>query len=477
MKLNIDSSRLLIRMLRIVSGLFLLAFVTTHLLNASLGMISVAAMDAARPYLTGLWSSTVLSLFLMMSLGCHFALGLWAIFLRPTLKTNTQDIVQILTSLFIVPLMATHVVSMVLLSQAGVKLSYAMIIKGMWIDLPGVGLLQVVLVTVVWVHGCAGLLTWLRSKEGARNVVLWVYPLAVAIPIAALLGFSEAGRRVLAENAPAQTPSAYGSDAYGTSDKPKTDAYRDRDYGASSSSSEYGVASETPAYGAANSSADYGASGSKQADTYRDRDNVASSTSQGYGNAYEPSGYGSSAASNGYGSSYETSSNDTKTEDQQSPQIDFAFINWITSMFIWGSLGLGALTFLARAIRLRLGPVEALYVIREDQPMPKSRSGLSVLDVFQESNQPHARLCEGRGRCGTCAVNILSSEFPVPEPSQLELRTIANKGLPDGARLACQLVPDGGRVEVQAIYPADYTFHDEEVPEDLPIDVSVEVKS
>ena len=49
---------LILRTIRVVTGLVLFAFVTCHLLNASLGIISVAAMDAARPFLSGTYGAS-----------------------------------------------------------------------------------------------------------------------------------------------------------------------------------------------------------------------------------------------------------------------------------------------------------------------------------------------------------------------------------------------------------------------------------
>ena len=102
------NSGLIIRAVRIWSGLILLIFVTSHLLNLSLGLISIEAMDAARPYLSGIWASPVLGPVLLASLICHFALGLWTIYRRPILRTGTQDLVQLFAGVMVVPLLALN---------------------------------------------------------------------------------------------------------------------------------------------------------------------------------------------------------------------------------------------------------------------------------------------------------------------------------------------------------------------------------
>jgi ferredoxin len=56
---------------------------------------------------------------------------------------------------------------------------------------------------------------------------------------------------------------------------------------------------------------------------------------------------------------------------------------------------------------------------------------------------------------------VLTSEFPLPDADALELRTLHRIGAADNVRLACQLIPSGGTVEVAPLYPADYSFSDE----------------
>ncbi len=407
---NLKATRtLIVRRLRIVSGLILLAFVTSHLINAALGVISIEAMDAASPFLTHPWSGMPLGLLLIGAAVVHAFLGLWSIYRRPTLRTNTQDVVQILTSVLVIPLGATHVVAMMALSIADVEFNYSQTIAVMWITQPELGLLQVIFLTVVWVHGCAGLLIWLRALPSARDILPWIYPLAVAIPIAALLGFSEAGRRALAENE--SKASAYGS-AYSESQSSGYDNADNPAYGQSSTGSSY------------DSGNSYGASNTYDAD-----------------------------------SSYAAGNADETTE---APKVDLEWIIWLTQQMIWGSIVLALLTLLARAVRNYVRPAQRLFLSRNGEALDVSFSGPSLLDLFRRQNVPHASLCEGRGRCATCAVRVLSSEFPLPDPDALELRTLETRGVPAGCRLACQIYPGAGQLDVEAIYPPEFTFHDSE---------------
>ena len=140
--------------------------------------------------------------------------------------------------------------------------------------------------------------------------------------------------------------------------------------------------------------------------------------------------------------------------------VPFAQIKQITNAVIIGSILLAVVTLAARLVRLTLQKAQEVILVRDGGPQMVSNSTLSLLDGFQRNDQLHANLCAGRGRCGTCTVRIVKSDFPLPSPSEMELYTLHRVGAPEGARLACQLKPAGGKVEVLAIYPADYTFED-----------------
>ena len=54
---------------------------------------------------------------------------------------------------------------------------------------------------------------------------------------------------------------------------------------------------------------------------------------------------------------------------------------------------------------------------------------------------PHAHVCNGRGRCGTCRVRIDEGIESLPEATPIEQMTLDRVGAPPGVRLACQIVP------------------------------------
>ncbi len=369
------------RTARIVSGLYLLAYVTSHLLNLSLGLISIQAMDVARPYLSGFWTGDFSGPFLGLMLLVHYLIGLWTIFRKPVLNGTTQDMLQVLTGVFVIPLLATHVIGVSMLGDVGVDLDYLAINRLFWVSNPEIGLLQVVLVSVVWVHGCAGLFTWLRSKSQAVNILPWLYPLAVAVPVFALLGFVQAGRSVLLE---AQTQQISAETSTQSTDSSRADSYTT--------------------------------------------------------DAAEPQVEPVQAA-------------------EPAPEIPFALIKKVTSLTIWWSLGLAAIVFAARGLRQWLARHSRILITRGDAAAVEALNGATLLDALRASDQPHASLCSGRGRCGTCAVRVVSSDFSLTEPTALERATLDRIGGGPDTRLACQLrLTGGGAINVDALYPADYAF-------------------
>ena len=54
---------------------------------------------------------------------------------------------------------------------------------------------------------------------------------------------------------------------------------------------------------------------------------------------------------------------------------------------------------------------------------------------------PHTALCGGKGRCTTCRVIVEDGADQLPEPSDIEARSLAAVSAPEGARLACQIRP------------------------------------
>ena len=81
------------------------------------------------------------------------------------------------------------------------------------------------------------------------------------------------------------------------------------------------------------------------------------------------------------------------------------------------------------------------------------RVGMSVLDVSRANDVPHACVCSGRGRCGTCRI-IVPADADLDPSAEAELATLLRVKAPPDARLACQAHLLGRPVSVRRVYPA-----------------------
>jgi adenylate cyclase len=81
------------------------------------------------------------------------------------------------------------------------------------------------------------------------------------------------------------------------------------------------------------------------------------------------------------------------------------------------------------------------------------RIGMSVLEVSRANDIPHASICGGRARCGTCRI-IVPPDADLDSPAEAELRTLQRVKAPADARLACQAHLLGRPVSIQRVYPA-----------------------
>jgi len=79
--------------------------------------------------------------------------------------------------------------------------------------------------------------------------------------------------------------------------------------------------------------------------------------------------------------------------------------------------------------------------------------GMSVLEVSRANHIPHASVCGGRARCGTCRI-IVPADADLSAPAEAESATLHRVKAPADARLACQAHLLGRPLSVQRVYPA-----------------------
>jgi adenylate cyclase len=188
-----------VRSVRLTTGLVLFTYVGTHLLNHSLGNISLAWLERDLLVQKFIWQGWLGTAVLYSALVTHFFLGLWALYERRSLHWTPGEVAQLALGLCIPPLLANHVANTRLaLAEFGLNKGYAQLLYSFWIASPFFGRVQLALLVVAWLHGCYGIWFWLRLKPwfGAwRSVLLSI---AVLLPVLALLGFLQGGREVIA---------------------------------------------------------------------------------------------------------------------------------------------------------------------------------------------------------------------------------------------------------------------------------------
>jgi len=84
----------------------------------------------------------------------------------------------------------------------------------------------------------------------------------------------------------------------------------------------------------------------------------------------------------------------------------------------------------------------------------QGRHGLSILELSRLNDVPHAHVCSGRGRCGTCRVRVDSGAQSLSPKDEVERSTLARVGAGDADRLACQACVLGDGVAVTRQLPA-----------------------
>ena len=347
-------AKTVLRHIRLVSGLILMAFVIGHLANLSIGLHSLAAMEHWRPRLLAPWRSSFGIVLLAGAAAVHALLGLYAMAVRRSFALSHTDVVQLLLGLLTPPMLITHVFATHVANQLGhgFDSSYGQMLAVYWSFAPLYAFQQLFVVVIVWVHGALGLYSWLVLQPVWRRIGGIVLPLLFAIPIVALLGFAESGREVLDRLA-------------------HDEAWR-----------AHIIEHLTP---------------------------IAAVTER------------------------------------------LVALQWQLIAVYAVMVLIASGTMAARMLRARSQPVQVAY---DEGWHAKGRRGLSILELSQANHVPHAHVCSGRARCGTCRVQVDSGAASLSPLNDLEDTTLARVHAGAGVRLACQARVLGPGVAVTRLLPA-----------------------
>jgi len=185
------------RRVRLASGLVLFTYVTTHLANHALGLVSLDAMEAGRVYFTACWRQPLVSVVLYSAWITHVALAFRALYQRRTLRMPLSEAMQLVLGLAIPPLLVTHVVGTRVTWQLyGVQDTYARVTLALWTR--DYGLRQMLIITLAWVHAMIGLQSVVKLRAWYARSAPWLLGLVVLVPVLAVLGFVNGAREAAA---------------------------------------------------------------------------------------------------------------------------------------------------------------------------------------------------------------------------------------------------------------------------------------
>lgn len=203
----------ILRPLRLITGLTLFAYATSHFVNHAFGIYSVEAFQLAGRFLLKPWQTFPGHLVLYAAFIVHGALGLYALYRRRHFRIPANETWQLALGLAIPLLLIPHAAHIGLgKSVFGLEFGYPRVLYEFWVGSPDFALpRQYLLLVVVWIHGCIGIRSWLRPKRWYARATPALASVATLLPVLALIGFTTAGLqlREVAKREPAMAAARY----------------------------------------------------------------------------------------------------------------------------------------------------------------------------------------------------------------------------------------------------------------------------
>jgi len=197
-RLTVHSHAALIRQIRLSSGLVLFCYVLLHFTNLALGLVSLETTEAGRIWFLTIWRNPIGTVALYGSLSLHVVLSFWSLYQRHHFRIPLWEALHLILGLAIPPLLVGHIVGTRLAHEFYATTdSYTYLMLIFWKLRPDLGVQQVILLMIVWIHSCISLHYWLRLKRWYSRFSKILFSAALLLPVLALAGFSQAGREVL----------------------------------------------------------------------------------------------------------------------------------------------------------------------------------------------------------------------------------------------------------------------------------------
>ena len=196
------------RTLRLASGLVLFAYITMHLANHALGLISLDAAEAGLRMALVVWRSWPGTVLLYGAFAIHFLNALWAIYEMRTFRIPPAELLRIVLGFWLPIALLGHVaatrIAFELFSQSS---TYSLVIGNLWASgLPG---WQMGLLAPGWIHGCLGLHFAFNRRLFYIRLRYVLFALALLLPVLSAVGYLMMGRELVANAAADQVPVDY----------------------------------------------------------------------------------------------------------------------------------------------------------------------------------------------------------------------------------------------------------------------------
>lgn len=190
------------RELRLVSGLVLFTYISTHLLNHTLGLIGLNAAERGLSLAKTAWYSVPGTVLLYGAVACHLILALRTIYTRQHWRLPLIEYVRLGAGFSLPLLLIGHVVTTRLgFSLHGADPRYASVVASL--VLSGNEGWQLALLAPGWLHGCLGIWLSIVKLKPPRAVRFAYFFAAAIIPCLAAAGFLSMRLELLAADAPA----------------------------------------------------------------------------------------------------------------------------------------------------------------------------------------------------------------------------------------------------------------------------------
>ena len=184
---------LIVRRSRTISGCILFFYVFTHLLNHSLGLISLDTMEQGRAIFLRFWRHDVLFYVLYGALSIHFLLGVYALARRRSFRMSRKEWIRNSCAVLIPFFLASHL-SITLWGSRflGLNDSYAFMIISTYIFDPFGYIILGLMLMLVWTHGSIGIIGLIEFREFYSKLRGLFQGLILGLPLIAYGGYIRA---------------------------------------------------------------------------------------------------------------------------------------------------------------------------------------------------------------------------------------------------------------------------------------------